>query len=313
MKKNDRQKGHYPVAVFHYDEGDVTSGKVTGDFGLASALREIWSTGSLKQGRGSASATRMISNVGIGLTMGIQPGNHCAIIDDQWGLNERALYAIVYDPDRPSYEERLHIPEIEPMESIEPRSSILSHQVDQFIEELQDALIDDKELPDWAQSISRRHGDLNLMKLAALASCFRNPDAMIPTTVEFEDFRLGLLLAEMSHASRQLHEQEQTKKRDEDMKKSIKTQTNQKALADAMEATSIENRLEKAKIATRMKIISQSNGEGFTKTQANNWCSLSSAKLSQMGFKRGEFITEILEDLEAQGAIDVRDGRFYLR
>ena len=301
--ETERQVNFHKAAIFHFDEGDITSSRTAAEHGLASGLREIWSTGALKQVRASAKYTRYVEDVGIGLTMGIQPGNRCAIVDDSWGLNERTLYAIVSDPKRPTREERLAIPDVPNMVAVQPRRLILSKKVDDCLEELQDALMDSTTLPDWAGDLSRKHGDLNLMKLSALMACIRDPEGFDSDEVNVEDFRLGLLLMEMSNAARSLHEYEQAQSRSEINEKTVIRRAHEQILKEDIVSERQESALQDAMERTEFNIIKKSDSKEFTFSQACNWCSKSTAWLSQRGIKRADFVREIIDKMVLEGSV----------
>lgn len=309
--ETDRQVDFSRIAIFHYDEGDVTSSKTTIEHGLASGLREIWSTGSMKQVRASAKYTRLIEEIGIGLTMSIQPGNRCAIVDDRWGLNERTLYAVVHDPQRPTREERLAIPEIPTMHQLQARRTILTKEVDDCLEDLQDALLDNTAFPAWAGELSRRHGDLNLMKLSALMTCIRDPEGMEGEEVTVEDFRLGLLLMEMSNAARSLHEFEQTDIRTAQKQSSIAQQAHAQVLKEEIIAERQDNVLEDVAERTEFNIIKKGREHGeFTMSQACNWCSKNNTYFARLGMKRADFVREIVEKMVLEKSLEPRGKKF---
>ena len=313
-KETEHQTDSHSKAIFHYDEGDITSSRTTAEHGLASGLREIWSTGTLKQVRAEAKNTRHIANVGIGLTMGIQPGNHCAIIDDEWGLNERTLYAIVRDPQRLAKDDRRAIPDIPPMEKIHPRLTTLCVEADDLLEQLRDAVVEEFTLPEWAESVPRRHGDLNLMKLAALMGCIRDPMGIEDNEITIQDFRLGLLLMEMSNAAKSLHEEAQSQKRAASQDKNlVKTVHRQRRQAE-IKADMLHTDKEDAESITwvNIKKLGYEAKDGFTITEAQRKCAISGTKAKDIGTTVSQFTRDILQEMMDEGMVEKRKKRYYL-
>ncbi len=313
-KETEHQTDTHTRAIFHYDEGEITSSRTTKEHGLAEGLRDIWSTGTLKQVRAEAKNTRHISNVGIGLTMGIQPGNHCAIIDDQWGLNERTLYAVVRDPYRLSKEDRRAIPDIPEMEQISPRVTTMCLEADDLLEEMRDAVADQSDMPDWAESIARKHGDLNLMKLSALMACIRDPLGMESSEVSIDDFRLGLLLMEMSNAARLLHEQAQTEKRaanqDAYLKKTVYKQRRTAEIKTELLEEDREDAESRAYV--NIKKLAAKSDNGITLTEAQRKIPMSGSKAKELGMSISQLGRQILQEMIDDGVLEKRKKRYYL-